>query len=391
MAVSALADLVIGASTQDSSLVVAIVLARLLVPLLIPRLPLVIVVVLVLDAADQTLLANFTEVDTTETGSYQSVDKALDIYYLAIAYLSTMRNWTSDAAFRIAQFLFYYRLVGVMLFELSDSRWLLVVFPNTFEYFFIVYELARLRYEPSRFSARFWLLVAAGLWIFVKLPQEYWIHIAKLDFTDMVRDYPAFAVAVVVALLVLALVLVFVVYPRLPDPDWGWRLGSDRLPSSLTEAHARFARRLERGRVLTREALEQIWLLALLCIIFASILPEIDATILQVVLGVAAIVLANAAISLAAARRGGFGLESAVARYGAFLVTNVVLLYLGHALLAERQEFDLGYGLFFAFLITTLIWLYDAFRPVYDVRFAGSPLHVRSIGDLLRRARERRP
>ena len=104
--------------------------------------------------------------------------------------------------------------------------------------------------------------------------------------------------------------------------------------------------------------------------IFASILPDIDATGLQILIGVTAIVLANAAISLAAARRGGFGLESAAARYAALLATNLGLVYLANALLGERRDFDLGYGLFFAFLITTIIWLYDAFRPVYDVRFA---------------------
>jgi hypothetical protein len=352
-------------------LAVAIVVARLLVPLLIPRYPLVIVAVLLLDAADQTLLATFTDVDTSETGEYQSVDKALDIYYLAIAYLTTMRNWTSHPAFRIAQFLFYYRLVGVALFELADSRTMLLLFPNTFEYFFIVYELARLRYEPARFSARFWLLVAAGLWIFVKLPQEYWIHIAQLDFTDAVRDYPAFGVAVVVALLTAAFVLARVVYPRLPAPDWDWRLAADPLPSSLDEAHDRFAHRLERGRILTREAFEQVALLALLCIIFASILPGIDATVLQVVVGVTAIVLANAAISLAAARRSGFGLESAAAGFAALLAANLVLVYIANALLGERRDFELGYGLFFAFLITTIIWLYDAYRPVYDLRFTA--------------------
>ena len=364
----ALPDPVVAASTPDAAVVVAIVAARLLVPLLIPRVPLVIVVVLVLDAADQTLLATFTAVDTSETGVYQSVDKALDIYYLSIAYLATMRNWTSHPAFRIAQFLFYYRLVGGVLFELTDERLMLLLFPNTFEYFFIAYEVARLRYEPERFSARFWLLVAAGLWICVKLPQEYWIHVAQLDFTDTVRDYPAFGAAVVLALLVAAAVLVFFVRPRLPRPDRGWRLDADPLPTSLVDAHARFAHRLESGRVLTKEALEQVWLLTLLCVIFASILPGIDATVLQIVVGVTAIVLANAAISLAAARRGGFGFESATARYTALLVTNLVLVYLANALLGERRDFVLGYGLFFAFLIATIIWLYDAFRPVYDRR-----------------------
>ena len=381
----------LGLSTTDAPVVVLIVAARILVPLAIPRVPLLIVVALVIDAADQTLLAALTEVDTTETGPYQSVDKALDVYYLSIAYLATMRNWTSDAAFRVAQFLFYYRLVGSALFELSDSRLMLLLFPNTFEFFFIAYELVRLRWEPSRFSARTWVLAGAGLWVFVKLPQEYWIHIAKLDFTDTVADHPAFGVAVVLAVLVAAFVLVRVVFPRLPAPDWPWRFGSDRLPASLVEAHARYARRLESGRVLTRAAFEQVWLLGLLCIIFASILPGIDATVLQVAVGVAAIVLANGAISLAAARRGGFGPESAAGRYAALLATNVVLIYVANAVLADRRTFELEHGLFFGFLITTLIWLYDAFRPVYDLRFAGSPLRVTSVADLLRRARERRP
>ena len=115
-------DFVATLAADDTTLVVAIVAARLLVPLLIPRFPLVIIVALALDGADNSLLAQFTEIDLTADGPYQSWDKALDIYYLAIAYLSTMRNWTSDAAFRISQFLFYYRLLGVVLFVEVDDR-----------------------------------------------------------------------------------------------------------------------------------------------------------------------------------------------------------------------------------------------------------------------------
>ena len=132
--------------------------------------------------------------------------------------------------------------------------------------------------------------------------------------------------------------LFFVVIPRLPAPAWTWRFAADPLPASFTEAHARYARRLAIGRVLTREALEQVWLLALLCVIFTSILPGIDATVLQVVVGIAAIVLANAAISLAAARRGGFGLESAAARYAALLTANLALVYLASALLSRASR-----------------------------------------------------
>src|SRR4029079_6956165 len=107
--------------------------------LLIPRFPLVILAALVLDAVDGTLLELFSDVDTGPGGPYQSFDKALDIYYLAIAYLATMRNWSSQPAFRVGQFLFYYRLVGVLAFELLDSRAMLLLFPNTFEFFFIAY------------------------------------------------------------------------------------------------------------------------------------------------------------------------------------------------------------------------------------------------------------
>ena len=57
--------------------------------------------------------------------------------------LSTFRNWSHLFAFRVSRFLLYYRLVGVVLFELTQLRSLLLIFPNTFEYFFIWYETLR--------------------------------------------------------------------------------------------------------------------------------------------------------------------------------------------------------------------------------------------------------
>src|SRR3954468_14667462 len=104
------------------AVIAAVVLARLFVPLLIPRVPLMIVVALVLDAVDGSLLDVFTSVDVGPDGPYQSFDKALDIYYLSIAYLTMLRNWRSVPAFRIGQFLFYYRLVGGLAFELTGAR-----------------------------------------------------------------------------------------------------------------------------------------------------------------------------------------------------------------------------------------------------------------------------
>lgn len=90
---------------DDTAIVVLVVGARLILPLFIPRWPLIIVAVALLDAADQTIFQKWTDLNMTATGSYQSYDKALDIYYLAIAYMATMRNWKNNAAIRVAQFL----------------------------------------------------------------------------------------------------------------------------------------------------------------------------------------------------------------------------------------------------------------------------------------------
>ncbi len=170
----------------DIAVFVLVVALRFLLPLLIPFYPLpAIIACLLLDGVDQTIFQVFTHLPLD---GYQSYDKALDIYYLTVAYISTFRNWMNAAAFQISRFLLYYRLVGVVLFELTQLRALLLIFPNTFEYFFIWYEAVRLFWDPRPLSARAVLIAAAAIWIVIKLPQEYWIHIAQLDATDVLKS-----------------------------------------------------------------------------------------------------------------------------------------------------------------------------------------------------------
>ena len=277
-----------------------------------------------------------------------------------------MRNWTSQAAVRVAQFLFYYRLVGVLAFELTGERAMLLLFPNTFEFFFIAYSAIALRWEPSRWPPRFWVAIAAILWIFVKLPQEYWIHVAQLDFTEAVDDHPWFGVLCALGLLALVAVAWFVVRPRMPAPDWGWRFAADPLPESLADAHARHAHRLRRGGVLWGELAEKIVLLSLMSVIFAEILPSVEASAVEVGLAVAVIVVANTAVSMFAARSERFsGLP-----FAGLLAANLAFIYVLSTFFSPAEDFPLGTALFFAFLITLMLWLYDVYKPVYDVRFA---------------------
>lgn len=110
---------------QNLLIVLTVIGARLIVPLFIPRFPLpAVIACLLIDGIDQTIFQKYT---TVNLDGYQNYDKALDIYYLSIAYLSTFKNWTNKAAFQISQFLFYYRMVGDALFQITDIRALLYI------------------------------------------------------------------------------------------------------------------------------------------------------------------------------------------------------------------------------------------------------------------------
>ncbi|MFL5716304.1 MAG: hypothetical protein ACJ77V_01860, partial [Chloroflexota bacterium] len=198
---------------SDAIVFWGVVAARVLVPLAVFRFPLpAMLASLVIDGLDQTIFQTFTSINLED---YQSYDKALDVYYLSMAYLSMLRNWVSRDAFDIGRFLFYFRLVGTVLFEQTQIRALLLVFPNTFEYFFDTYEAVRTRWDPRRLARNLLLGIAAFIWIGIKLPQEWWIHVAEIDTTDLIAKAPWILVVAAVAVLVLAILVFRLVVPRL--------------------------------------------------------------------------------------------------------------------------------------------------------------------------------
>ena len=103
--------------------------------------------------------------------------------------------------------------------------------------------------------------------------------------------------------------------------------------------------------------------------IFTEILPGLHATPAQVMAGVALIVCANAGISLGYARSPSAGVGRAVAHFVALVAVNLALVFAAGALLSEGDDFQLGAGVFFAFLVTLIVWLFDAYKPLHDVRF----------------------
>jgi len=372
------------ASVSDLLVFLVVLALRLLVPLGIPRYPLpAILAAFVLDGLDQTVFQRFTALDLE---FYQGYDKALDVYYLTLAYIATLRNWANLVAFEVSRFLLYYRLVGVVLFELSQLRPILLLFPNTFEYFFDFYEGVRLRWDPRRLGRNAVLAAAALIWIVIKLPQEYILHVAQVDTTDWIKttifgvaaaaswgealaNRPGVTVALVLAIVALILGGRWLVTHRLPPADHPPRLAADPIPAAVAERSARRAVAPGPFRLTDPAVVEKVALVSLVAIIFAQVLPGVEAGVLSVALGVLFVIVANAVLSTWLTR---FGLTrvSTLRQFVALAAVNAALIGLYAVLLPGRGEsLNGGATLFFALLLTLIVTLYDRYRPLHTARF----------------------
>ena len=367
-----------GGDTSDLVILFAILATRFIVPLFIPRFPLpAILVALVVDAADQSIMQKFTHLNLD---GYQSYDKALDIYYLTVAYVSVYRNWTNGYAVEVARFLWYYRLVGVLLFEITAQRWLLLVFANTFEYFFIAYEVVRTCWDPRRLSRRAVIGMAAAIWIFVKLPQEWWIHIAQNDFTDFMKETvfgveptsswaDAFSNRPFVLIAIVAVIVGIVVAavpPARTPPTSRLALRRRRRPPDAARRDPR--RRRRHLPTMQWPVLEKIALIGLVGGIFSCVL-DVDAAAWQVVGATLLLVLANAGISAALERRG-HEWSSIAVEFVTLAALNVVLL-LTYAALVSDNGVNRALAIFFGLLLTMIIALFDRFRAERITKLAA--------------------
>ena len=364
--------------TESTDLLVmwAVILARLLVPLTIPRYPLPgVVASSILDMVDYTIIRDRTNLPME---GYQGFDKALDVYYLTIAYISTLRNWTNLFAFKLIRFLFYWRLVGVVLFEATQLRPLLFIFTNAFEYVFIFYEVVRLRWDPRKMSK--WVMIGATafIWIFIKLPQEYILHIGQFDTTVWVDAFfealrtSIWAVLAVVVLVALVIVFIRWLLGRLPPADWGLNLAADPLPAASAGGSEGGQVGAQSERFFNSALLEKIIMVSLVSAIFAQILPDIESSFLQIAIGVAFIIIVNSVLSHWLARRG-TEWSSILRQFIVMTVVNFGLILVYYFLLPNFEgSIELGNTLFFALLLTLLVTLYDRYRPMYLERFANS-------------------
>ncbi len=168
--------------TTGELIVIAI---RIIVPLLILRAPLAGgIAAMLADAFDVVIveiigLGGFGD-------HYSEVDKLLDTYYLTLE-LFVAWGWASAWAKWPAVVLFVDRVIGVVLFETTGARWLLLVFPNMFENWWL-YCVVVERFFP-RLYPRSWLTVAVPfvLLLIPKLGQEWLLHYEKAKPWDWIK------------------------------------------------------------------------------------------------------------------------------------------------------------------------------------------------------------
>ena len=355
-----------GGDGFDQAVFLVVLALRFGIPLFIPRFPLpAILVALVLDAADQTIFQQFTDLNLD---GYQNYDKALDIFYLTIAFLAVYRNWTNTTAINVARFLWYYRLFGVWLFEVVQERWILFVVPNTFEYFFIAYVAIRTQWDPRRLTDRAVIGLAACIWIFIKLPQEWWIHIAQNDFTDFMKETvfgvdpttswadaitnrPAVTIALVAAIAILVGVAVWL-YRKAPPKDWSFRVDVDK-PIPVVE----LPDRPQAPLWIAPPFAEKLLLVGLIAAIYVSVL-DLDTTVVRIIVATALIIGASVAVSELLSRRG-IEWSSIGVQWLALAALNSVVLFTYASLLSD--EVNRSLVAFFGLLLTMVIALYDRY------------------------------
>ncbi len=168
--------------TTGAAIIIAI---RLLIPVMILRWPLIGgVASMIADTLDVVLieligLGGFGDF-------YHTTDKLLDTYYLSFELVVSL-GWQNAYAKWICAALFPYRVLGVLLFELTGHRVMLIIFPNLFENWWLWCALTKdylPQFEPKTWRAS---LVALALLLIPKMGQEYMLHYAEVQPWDWTK------------------------------------------------------------------------------------------------------------------------------------------------------------------------------------------------------------
>ena len=113
-------------------------------------------------------------------GQYQFLDKNLDLFYLGLeAFVAS--TWSNALVRNTALALFTLRFIGTLLFFITKLDFILVLFPNTFEWFYLIYLLSLFLFKKDFFSTKRIVFYTVIILTIPKLVHEYYLHVFLPD------------------------------------------------------------------------------------------------------------------------------------------------------------------------------------------------------------------
>lgn len=180
----------VAATAPELTIFGAVVVARIIVPLLILRWPLAGVgLAIILDFYDFGIFGVIGGPGPFDWELYQALDKVLDTYYLALL-MWVVWQWDDVRLRAIAYGLFLWRLAGVVAFvglvmAGREVGLLLFIAPNIFEAFVVAILFFRAFFPHRRMSNAILLMLLLLVGV-AKFAHEYDIHVAPYDVADLI-------------------------------------------------------------------------------------------------------------------------------------------------------------------------------------------------------------
>jgi hypothetical protein len=114
--------------------------------------------------------------DLGGVSNYQTFDKYLDQVYM-LTFLIVALRW-APVPRNIAIVLYLYRLAGVIAFEVTGTRDILLAFPNVFEFWFL-FVASLPHWRPGWRDTKRNVTLALVVLTVLKLGQEYVLHVGR--------------------------------------------------------------------------------------------------------------------------------------------------------------------------------------------------------------------
>lgn len=165
---------------------IVVSIIRLVAPLLILVAPVAGSVVGIL--GDMTDIVWLDLLDATNISeNYNQFDKLFDLYlYLVMGYAA--RRWKNKVARNVAWGLLGFRAMGTLVYEVVKQRWLLLVFPNVFVWFFL-FQLVSVEVFKRDWVGKSYgrAAIIVVLLAIPKIYQEYLFHVVQIPLYQVLR------------------------------------------------------------------------------------------------------------------------------------------------------------------------------------------------------------